>query len=367
MRWRRKKDGRPYVDARSLGLGRMSLLTEEHIRTGYLVPTDEECDRLLEAMLAKLEPLTAGTPVPVRDYDIPRLCEWYETVYKASAPDSTKTTVRAVLARWQKWCAARELSDPMRFDSIAAQEYAGALLKDEHTVGGVKNYLAMVKSMYNAAVAVGLLKFCPVSHWPKMPKTTPRVHHYSPDQVREILAAVEKHSPSFYAIVLFLASTGWSVSDACDLRHSDIDLGRKSANRKRGKTGAPILLPLNSTALQAIEMTGTKTGHVFRRKNGKPMDAGYVWKALKRTKDAAKLPYRVNPHSFRHTVAVELTRRGTPLAVVAQILGHDPKTTLLYYQTYQPGSGAPYLDVWAQELDGTLERHPNVTPFRKSL
>lgn len=361
MRWRRKPDGRPYADLRDIGLGRVSLLTKSIIREYGTTPPDDVCDRLYDELISELGPVVAGKSG--RTYSIAQIVKWYVETYKGTAPKGTQEAAKYHLMRWETWCTKRQITQPDEFDSVMAQEYGAALAK-ACTPGSAKTYMTAVKSMFNAATQTGILDKSPVSTWPRFPKTGSKVRYYTADQLREVLTAVREHQPDYYPIILFIAATGWAVGDATALEHSNIDKARRVANRRRRKTNVSMLLPLNATALEAVELSRTFTGLVFPGRRGMPLHPHAVYLALKRAKDKAGIKYTCTLHMFRHTLAVELTRRGTPLAIVAQILGHDPKTTLEYYQTFAPSSGAPYLDGWDAQLRGdTGVCHPNVTPF----
>jgi len=52
---------------------------------------------------------------------------------------------------------------------------------------------------------------------------------------------------------------------------------------------------------------------------------------VKRRLNAAKLPQRLSPHSFRVTAITDLLTQGVPLEDVQYLAGHaEPRTTTLY-------------------------------------
>lgn len=364
--WRRKADGRPYADLRDVGLGKRSLLNKAIIREHGAVPPDEVCQRVFDELMAELGPTLTGQSVS-RDYDIPALVKWYVHTYKATAPDGTQNAAKYHLMRWEEWCTKRKIAFPDSFDTVIAQEYAKELMA-ECTPGSAKTYMMAVRGLFTAAVRTGLMRKNPVTKWPSFPRTTPKVKHYTGEQLREVLAAVETYQPDYAPIITFLAATGWGVGDAAALEWSNIDKARRVANRRRGKTKTPMLLPLNQTAMESIERARTFTGLVFPGKGGKRVHPHAVYDALRRAKDSAGIKYDCTLHMFRHTVAIELTRSGAPLVIVAQVLGNNIETVLRYYQVFAPGSGAPFMDGWDKELRGNIEVcHPNVTPFHQAL
>lgn len=75
---------------------------------------------------------------------------------------------------------------------------------------------------------------------------------------------------------------------------------------------------------------------LFLNHHGGRLSARSAYTVLRAIADAANLPLGrdgiFTPRVLRHTAATTMTRRGTNIAVVAEILGHSPETARRYYQ-----------------------------------
>ena len=62
---------------------------------------------------------------------------------------------------------------------------------------------------------------------------------------------------------------------------------------------------------------------VFCTLEGKPLQASYVRNMLKRLAEKAGVDKRCNPHSLRHTHAVELREEHVDVGIISKQLGHS--------------------------------------------
>ena len=79
-----------------------------------------------------------------------------------------------------------------------------------------------------------------------------------------------------------------------------------------------------------------ETGYVFTNPLGLPIHPETLNRVLRRVCDRAGLP-RIRVHDLRHTHATLLLRRGVPVEVVSEKLGHStPAFTLTQYRHVLP-------------------------------
>jgi integrase len=161
------------------------------------------------------------------------------------------------------------------------------------------------------------------------------------DELRNVLAQVERRSPTWYAAVLLDVVTGLRWGELSALRWSDVDEAAGVIRVERGnfrgqeiastKTGAVKLVPLvpevaevlrtHRRRMVAEQHRGLASGLVFPNAAGRLHKGTPLRKVLDAACEAAQLGRRVTPHGLRHT-ANDLLRRVASGEVVRAIVGH---------------------------------------------
>ena len=142
------------------------------------------------------------------------------------------------------------------------------------------------------------------------------------------------------AILELLYACGLRVSELVGLDTDRVDLPNAQV-RVIGKGNKERRVPMGEEARERLHRyssgprqawTGARpTPAVFVNTRGKRMSRESVWKLVKRWTEAAGVPERVTPHTFRHSFATHLLEGGADLRVVQALLGHASiSTTQLY-------------------------------------
>jgi integrase/recombinase XerD len=167
--------------------------------------------------------------------------------------------------------------------------------------------------------------------------------HLPRGTVRRVLADQERTSPAGrrnYAILLLLARLGLRSCEVAALRLEDVDWDGSRINIRSRKGGRTIALPLPGDVGRALAEY-LKAGRprcacreVFVS-NQAPL-AGISRISVGHVARNAMLRSGIKgvsmgSHTFRHTLASELLRRGASLDEIGRILRHkDPSTTAIY-------------------------------------
>jgi integrase len=246
------------------------------------------------------------------------------------------------------------------------------LLDADLSPASVQQVHRVLRAALRHAVGLGLIGRSPLDSV-KPPRAERReMSPLTPAQVHGFLAsAADDHLYPLWATIL---TTGLRVGEATGLVWSDIDLEtgatmiHQTLHRQAGqglvlgptktdRSRRPVYLPTGAlSALRRLKAgqkeAGLRAGQpwtesrlVFATGDGRPLDPGYVLKALHRALEGAGLP-KVRVHDLRHTAATYLLGTGTHPKIVQELLGHSSIT--LTMNTYSHVLPALHKQVAAQ-------------------
>lgn len=147
------------------------------------------------------------------------------------------------------------------------------------------------------------------------------------------------------ALIALLYGSGLRISEALDLLPGDLTtengahrvLVRNGKGSKRRVVGmVPDAMPhIDAWMNKRVDMGIDKHCRLFctiaQPNPGGPLGSPQVRTMLKRVATTAGIEKRVHPHGFRHSVAVDMARRGIPLVIIARQLGHENVATTSAY------------------------------------
>ena len=145
--------------------------------------------------------------------------------------------------------------------------------------------------------------------YPKKPKRLPIV--LSEQEVKQLLDSVInlKHR----AIMMTLYSTGLRVSEACELRVSDIDSQRMVIRVNQGKGAKDRYVELSSTLLHQLREYWKKfhpQDCLFPGRRGRPITTRHVYRVCVDAGMSAGIRKSTHPHCLRHSIATHKLERG---------------------------------------------------------
>jgi len=139
------------------------------------------------------------------------------------------------------------------------------------------------------------------------------------------------------AILEVMYACGLRVSEAVDLRMSDVDVDAGILTCK-GKGGKTRKVPIGKSAIEWLknylvvrrEKENIELSNIFVSFLGKPINRQTIFKFIKEY--AEKIGLRdVSPHTLRHSFATHLVQNRADIRSVQQMLGHaDISTTQIY-------------------------------------
>ena len=207
-------------------------------------------------------------------------------------------------------------------------------LQDNHKGEGANSYYSRFKKILNHAVARNVISKSPAQKKEpgdmeltcKKPAGL-RKQILSNDEI-QLIAKTNCSRAEIKKAFLFCLCTGLRFVDVKALKYSDIDLTEAKLKIDQQKTGRPVIIDLNQTALKLINETGTPDSLVFDLPGRK-----WATKTINSLVKKAGINKHITWHCARHSLAVNLlTSPAHPdIKTVSSILGHtSTKTTEVY-------------------------------------
>ena len=145
----------------------------------------------------------------------------------------------------------------------------------------------------------------------------------SAEDERRLLAA---SPPYLRELILFAINTGLRCGDIFHLQWQEVDLEQRRVNIIMKKTRHTLEVPLNETAAGILDARQSARHGPYVFYNPATGDRFHDVKlGLKGAIKRARLS-GITWHTFRHTFASRLTRSGTDLVTVKELLGHSTVT-----------------------------------------
>ena len=217
---------------------------------------------------------------------------------------------------------------PEELQESEIKDYLLHLLHDKKVSEGTfRFYVAALKALYRTLNREWLVEnIC----YPKRKKTLPVVLDLS--EVEALFAVTEniKHK----AILMIIYSSGLRISEAANLKITDIDSKRMMVRVQQGKGSKDRYTILSQTALEQLRQYWRQyrpKEWLFEGSNDTHLSITSIWQIFHDAKKRAGITKPVSPHSLRHSFATHLVEAGTSLHHVQLLLGHrSPTTTTVY-------------------------------------
>lgn len=256
---------------------------------------------------------------------------WMES--KKWRPRAIDAYVRE-LRRFGRWL-------PVELDKLSQDHVELYQIERRHlSASSLRKTISAVKSWGRWAVKTGLIAANPAEDMEYPRKTAPVPRDLSSDELAIIEQWLDDREPTGnrelvqqrdrLAIILMLYA-GLRLSECCDLRWTDIDLGRNMLRVVDGKGGKTRMVPIHARLKAELqEQPKPRSGPVLR--NSSKL-GGIVSKTLRQTfwRRLARLGLDVSAHQLRHTFATTLLNNGADLMTICELLGHESLDTTRIY------------------------------------
>jgi site-specific recombinase XerD len=186
-----------------------------------------------------------------------------------------------------------------------------------------------------------------------MPRPAPKrrfpAQPLTEDEVMALLNRCSTRAPTGIrnrALIAVLYRCGLRISEALDLRVSDVDARKGTVRVLHGKGNKARTVGIDAGGLAMVQRwadvrasRGIKRGNLFCTLEGARVSDRYVRDMLKRLAAKAGIDKRVHPHGLRHTHFSELAEEGVPINVISKQAGHsNSAVTARYIDHIAPAS-----------------------------
>jgi integrase len=197
----------------------------------------------------------------------------------------------------------------------------------------ITNELYTLSAIFREAVRRDLVLVNPVSRVKKPKEENTIVRYLSPDEDRELMAALPSRIEPLVKVALH---TGLRKGELLRLEWSDVDFDQRLILVKNTKSKRRRYVPMNDTVVAMLKpmFDAKDSRHVFIDPESKEaiLNIERAWKkALRKAKIKT---FRF--HDLRHTFASRLVQAGVAIQVVKDLLGHQDITTTMRYAHLSP-------------------------------
>lgn len=221
--------------------------------------------------------------------------------------------------------------DPAKIDEEMAREYVRRRDRSQSTT---RYELTMLSVAMRWAVKNGLLEKAPAIWRPEAPER--RERHLSIQEFAKWFKGVKApHARLYVELALATIARPTAILELTwrqvDWEHGTINLnppGRRQTKKRR-----PIVA-LDEEMLAMLEEAhrGAQSDYIIERGGKRVANIKKAFQAA-----SARTGVHVTPYTLRHTGAVWAAERGTPMAELAQFMGHDDDaTTQKHYARFTP-------------------------------
>lgn len=206
------------------------------------------------------------------------------------------------------------------------------------------NEKKLSKSWLNQMVSALKILFCDVLNRDWDPLEIPRSRRekklpvvLSREEVTQIIQVTKniKHR----AILMLIYSSGLRLSEARNLKISDIDSKRMQVRVVQAKGFKDRYSILSSVALDLLRQYWMKfrpKTWLFETQQGKAISQRSIQQLFHKALRKACIQKEASVHSLRHSFATHLMEQGVSLPVIQQLLGHKSlRTTSIYLHVQQ--------------------------------
>ena len=202
--------------------------------------------------------------------------------------------------------------------------------------------LSGVRSFFRYMLIEGKIVENPASliESPRLGRVLPEV--LSEEEIDSIISSInlsKAEGQRNKAIIETLYGCGLRVSELINIKLTDLHF-KEEYIMVTGKGDKQRLVPLNNIVIKEIKnyledrnrlKKITDINILFLNRRGKMLSREMRYTIIKNLSDLAGIKKKVSPHTFRHSFATHLIKKGADLRAVQEMLGHESILTTEIY------------------------------------
>jgi site-specific recombinase XerD len=216
-------------------------------------------------------------------------------------------------------------------DGITAQDIERRFERKTWSPATCNRFRALLSLTYRLAIRSGKVKENPARLVKHRLEDNARIRFLSDEEEIALRKAIEAQCPEHLPELELALHTGMRVSEQYGLTWADVSFARRVLTIQRSKNGSARHVPLNQSAMRALEAMRERTGGTGFVCGETPGPRRWFEPVIKGAKITG-----FSWHCLRHTFASRLVMAGVDIRTVQELLGHKTIAMTVRYSHLAP-------------------------------
>lgn len=233
---------------------------------------------------------------------------------------------------------------PKDIQVLHLREFIASIYSEKISLKSQARILSGIRTFFNYLILDNEIENDPseLIELPRLERKLPDIIHTS--EIDAIIASIDLSKPEGFrnkTIIETLYSCGLRASELINLKISNLHFNEEYII-VFGKGNKERLIPINKYAINLIneyllnyrnliKIEKGNEDYVFLNRRGRKLTRVMIFTIIKTLAESAGIKKNVSPHTFRHSFASELVKRGADLRAVQDMLGHESILTTEIY------------------------------------
>ncbi len=228
-----------------------------------------------------------------------------------------------------------DIDDVREASPLMVRTWFAGLIDGGNSRNTFNRKLSALRSLYKYLFSAGVIKTNPIEKISAIKKSR-RLPVYVEEENLETMLDPDNFDNSFAGlrdrfIMELFYSTGMRLSELIELKHADVDRGKRQV-RISGKGKKQRIVPMLDGLMRLYDKYSDQklkefgvlpSGHIFITNKGAKLYPGFVYRRVNYHLSRVSTKTRKSPHVMRHSFATHMLNRGADLNAIKELLGHS--------------------------------------------